>query len=67
VIDSLAVKEGFRRSGVGRALMERAHQWARDKGVTQVELGVWEFNEGAMAFYEKLGYRPASRKMRRVL
>ena len=67
VIDSLAVKEGSRRSGIGRALMERAHQWARDQGAIQVELNVWEFNEGAIAFYEKLGYSTASRKMCRSL
>lgn len=67
MISDLAVKKGFRRSGVGRALMESAHQWARDNGVTQVELGVWEFNKAAMTFYEKLGYRSARRRMWRVL
>ncbi|MEG3839889.1 hypothetical protein [Microcoleus sp. herbarium14] len=30
--------------------------------MTQIELGVWEFNEGAIAFYEKLGYETAYRK-----
>lgn len=67
VIDTLVVKRGFRRSGVGRALMERAHRWAWTKGTTQVELSVWEFNRGAMAFYEKLGYRTTSRRMWRAL
>jgi len=67
VIDNLAVKKGVRRSGVGRALIERAHRWAWDKGATQVELYVWEFNKEAITFYEKLGYRTASRKMWRVL
>jgi len=67
VIDNVAVKGAFQRSGVGRALVERAHRWARDQGVTQVELYVWDFNKGAIAFYEKLGYRPANLKMWRVL
>lgn len=31
--------------------------------MTQIELGVGEFNEGAIAFYEKLGYETAYRKM----
>ena len=30
--------------------------------MTQIELGVWEFNEGAIAFYEKLGYETAYQK-----
>ena len=66
-VGTLVVKSGFRRLGVGRALMERGHQWARAKGASQVELGVWEFNKGAKAFYERLGYHTASRKMCRAL
>ncbi len=66
-IGTLVVKERFRRSGVGRGLMERAHQWAQAKGASQVELGVWEFNEGAIAFYERLGYTTDIRRMRRAL
>jgi len=53
-IGEIAVKKEFRHSGVGQSLVEKAHQWALDKGITQVELNVWEFNEGAIAFYEKL-------------
>ncbi|HAL62375.1 MAG TPA: N-acetyltransferase [Chloroflexi bacterium] len=67
VIDDLIVRKDSRRFGVGRALVERAHRWAVDKQVTQVELNVWEFNQTAIAFYEKLGYRTASRKMWRSL
>lgn len=63
VIENIVVRENYRRFGVGRALVERAHQWALDKGITQVELTVWEFNQGAIAFYEKLGYETASRRM----
>ncbi|MFQ6040665.1 MAG: GNAT family N-acetyltransferase [Candidatus Poribacteria bacterium] len=63
VIENLAVTERFRRSGVGRSLVERVHQWVLDKGITQVELNVWEFNKGAIAFYEQLGYTTVSRKM----
>jgi ribosomal protein S18 acetylase RimI-like enzyme len=63
VIDSIIVSQTYRRSGVGQALMEEAHLWALDKGATQVELNVWEFNQGALAFYERLGYSTASRKM----
>ncbi len=62
-MENLAVKEKFRCSGVGRALVEMAHQWTLDKGITQVELNVWEFNKEAIAFYEKRGYTTTSRKM----
>lgn len=65
VVDTLVVGAGFRRRGIGRALMERAEEWARQQGIDTLELGVWEFNKGAIALYEELGYRTFSRKMRK--
>ena len=62
-IHTLAVRKGCRHVGVGRALMERAHRWAHDQGVSEIELNVWEFNKMAIQFYEQLGYATASRKM----
>ena len=63
VVDNLVVDDGMRRRGVGRALMERAESWACKQGATQVELGVYEFNQGAQAMYEALGYEVARRRM----
>jgi ribosomal protein S18 acetylase RimI-like enzyme len=63
IIHNLAVRSERRRAGIGRALMARAHRWARDQGVSEVELSVWEFNTTALAFYEQLGYATMSRKM----
>jgi ribosomal protein S18 acetylase RimI-like enzyme len=62
-IEDVAVLKRLHRRGVGRALLEKAHQWALERGVTQVELNVAEFNQGAIAFYEKLGYKTRSRRM----
>jgi len=64
VIDNLAVKEEFRQRGIGRALMNKAHDWAVAKAADTVELTVYEFNESALAFYRRLGYKPLSRRMR---
>jgi len=66
-IVDLAVRCEFRRRGVGRALMEQAQAWARDKGAAQVELNVFEFNQEAIAFYEAMGYGPVVRRMWRAL
>jgi ribosomal protein S18 acetylase RimI-like enzyme len=62
-VDSLVVGKDFRRSGIGQSLMKRVHQWACERGVHEVELNVWEFNQGAIALYEKLGYKTAVRRM----
>jgi ribosomal protein S18 acetylase RimI-like enzyme len=66
-IVDLEVRCEFRRRGVGRALMERAEAWARERGAGQVELNVFEFNQEAIAFYEAMGYRPVVRRMWRTL
>jgi GNAT superfamily N-acetyltransferase len=63
VVDTLCVRRAFQRLGVGRALMEAVHVWGKEKGACAVELTVWEFNAGALAFYQKLGYRTANRRM----
>jgi len=59
-VADLAVREGARRLGVGRALMRAAEAWAREQGLSVVGLDVWSTNERAMAFYRRLGYRPES-------
>lgn len=66
-IDDLVVRQGWQKRGVGRALLERAHDWLQKKGVDEVRLAVWEFNDAAHAFYGKLGYRTASRMLWRHL
>ncbi len=67
VIESVVVAEEHRRAGIGRGLVEKAHQWAVAEGADSIELNVWEFNQGAVEFYERLGYETASRKMSKRL
>ena len=66
-IDNLIVSERFRQQGVGLVLVERVHQWAYDKGIIEVELGVWEFNAPARMLYEKLGYHTTRHVMSKRL
>lgn len=67
VIDNLAVTEEHRRSGIGRALMEKAEAWARAKGATSIELNVYAFNQTAKRFYQELGYKIVSHRMTKSL
>jgi len=57
------VKSGFQNHGIGRILMDKMQEWATAKGATSIELHVYEFNETAVSFYERLGYQTFSRKM----
>jgi diamine N-acetyltransferase len=67
VLDDLAVAPNWRRAGVGTALTRAAEHWARAHGARWLELGVYQFNEPARSFYEKLGYLPVLTKLRRPL
>jgi len=45
-----------RREGVGTALMLAAEEWARQAGISKLELHVFPYNEPALTFYRRLGY-----------
>lgn len=51
----LAVAEGFRRSGLGRALMAAAECWLKARGCPKIQLMVRDTNTDALGFYEALG------------
>lgn len=55
-IGGLVVKEGYRDRGVGRFLMQRAEQWAREKGCKGIEVSSNILREGIQFFYERIGY-----------
>jgi ribosomal protein S18 acetylase RimI-like enzyme len=51
----LAVAPAHRREGNGRALMDAAEAWLRERGAPKIQLMVREDNEAALGFYEALG------------
>jgi ribosomal-protein-alanine N-acetyltransferase len=55
-LDLLAVAPPYRRSGVGRQLLEWLEKCAVVAGIFSVALEVRAGNEGAQRFYERLGY-----------
>ena len=66
-IDDLCVDEEARGSRVGRSLYEHALDFARGQGCHSVTLNVWEGNDGARAFYEKMGMGVRKTMMETVL
>ena len=54
---NLAVKQGMRRQGEGRALVRRILQGFAEHQVSRVFLEVRESNAGAIAFYRGLGFQ----------
>jgi RimJ/RimL family protein N-acetyltransferase len=52
----LMVDADYRRQGIGRALMEAGVAWARESGVSKLELHVFPWNDAAIALYERFGF-----------
>lgn len=66
-IDSIVVKSEFHNRGIGQKLMDTAQVWAVEKGASSIELNVFDFNQSAIAFYQRLGYATLSRKMNKAV
>ncbi len=57
LVDDFAVAPKFRRRGIGRALMDRAIEWAKEKGLPGMFLETQDINVPACLFYENYGYQ----------
>lgn len=57
IIVSMWTDPKFRRAGVGRELIEAVVQWASGRGLQELKLMVTSVNKGAIAFYERIGFR----------
>lgn len=55
-LEELYVVPHLRGQGLGRALMERAMDVARERGATRMDLGTSTDDTAARALYEKLGF-----------
>ncbi len=54
-IDDLCVDENHRRMGVAKALYDYTLSYAKQTRCNMVTLHVWNGNDGALRFYEKMG------------
>jgi len=59
-IADIAVTSAYRSSGIGEQLMCALERWAAERGAAFISLEYHNSNLRAAAFYERLGYRPAS-------
>ena len=55
-IEDIVVHAGFRRQGAGRALIERAKQWAREHQLAGIMLETQDVNVAACRLYESCGF-----------
>ncbi len=62
-IDEFCVDQACRRQGAAREMIDYIKAYAREKGFSKIELNMWEFNQGALACYEALGFSTYRRYM----
>jgi ribosomal protein S18 acetylase RimI-like enzyme len=62
-IEEFGVDKNHRRKGIATAIINFVKEDAKKHGVIRIELDVWEFNDGAMAFYESVGFNTVRRFM----
>lgn len=57
-LSGVVVRGGYRGRGVGRELVKEAARFAASIGVEWIELKTFAPNQGAMEFWEDLGFTP---------
>lgn len=62
-IEEFCVKSNYKRRGIGKTLFSYIKKYAKELGLSSLQLTVWEFNEGARYFYESLGMITRNRRM----
>ena len=62
-VEELVVSDGLRRKGIGQGLLTHAVRDLEARGITEIEVNVWETNVMARSFYEKHGFRTLQRRM----
>ncbi len=63
-INNVAVRDSFRRRGIGRALLDRILAAGMRKGVKCAFLELRAGNSAALSLYEKCGFRVTARRTR---
>ena len=66
-IDDLCVDEKARGQKVGQKLFEHVKEVAKKNGCYEVTLNVWEGNDSARNFYEKMGMKPKETQMEIII
>ena len=66
-IDDLCVDAAFRGQHIGEKLFEHVKEEARKLGCYELTLNVWEGNDGAMGFYERMGLKVKSKTLEFIL
>lgn len=63
MVDGFFVEAGYQGQGIGSKLMDAAVEWAKDRGVTNIQTSVWHDNASAQEFYKGRGFTPLTTRL----
>lgn len=55
-IERIYIQKKFQKHGLGKVLLNKAIEIAKESNKNKIWLGVWEKNENAIAFYKKMEF-----------
>lgn len=56
-VERIYIRKDYKHQGLGTLLINHAEKIAKDANKNKIWLGVWEHNEPAKHFYQKLGFK----------
>ncbi|MCP4611537.1 MAG: GNAT family N-acetyltransferase [Planctomycetes bacterium] len=57
-IDSIAVTENYRRSRIGKRLLNEIREWYSEEGISRIEARVSKYNKAGIEFWAEMGFTP---------
>lgn len=55
-VERIYIRQNFHQLGLGKMLINKAAEIAAEQHKRKIWLGVWEKNDNAIAFYQKMGF-----------
>lgn len=62
-VEEICVHPSFRGKGIGTLLMNEIEKWATKMKISELMVLIYSFNDSAINFYNKNGYKPYSIKL----
>lgn len=62
-VGNIAVKEGYRRRGIGGSLFTAIREWCKERGVSHIEIEAATANPQSVSFWNKMGGREFIKRM----
>ena len=56
VLEDMIIEKNYRQQGIGKKLMQTMELWAKEQGISRLQLLADKTNAPALLYYEKLGW-----------